>query len=174
MFSSMICGTMPQSAPRRKSEPRRPAGNHQERSARCRFTSKTSRMHTTATVDDEFGHFLPANVGNTARGASRPEKPDNNATAVVDDEFGHFLPATSGTQREVHHDQQKPGKRKHCHNQRRARPLPASKRPDSTRCIKTSDTSRKQATAVVDDERGHMRKRGTTSGSESTKPRRKV
>ena len=149
---------MPRSAPRRKSEPRGPAGNHRERSARCRLTAKPEECMPLPLLTTSSATPCRQRREHNARCITTSKTRNPQSTAIINDERDHFLPAASGIQREVHHDQQNQENANHCHNQRRARPLPAGKRRDSTKCTKTSKTSRMHATAVVDDERGHKEK----------------
>ena len=77
MFSSMICGTMPRSAPRRKSEPRWPVNAQQQA---CGTTSRsciTFMMSMICGMTTQMLHLLhlPAIVGNAARDARKPAKP---------------------------------------------------------------------------------------------------
>ena len=90
---------------RRRARPL-PADKRREHSTKCINTSKTSRMHTTAVVEDERGHFLPANVGNTARSAPRPVKPvECMPLPLWKTRAATSCRQTSGTQHEVHQDQ---------------------------------------------------------------------
>ena len=126
---------------------RQTAGDHREHCARCKNTSKTSRMHAPATVDDEHGYFLIGHVcrETTRIDENRPQEPsppnhvENQKRSIY---CAHFSPCAC----------RHAGKR----------------REHSARCRNTSNTSKKHATGVVDDERGHFIF-GKRTGREATR-----